>query len=93
MICNLKELNKFVLYIKFKMETVSSASALIQCQAFMCTIDLKDAYYHGPIYPNSQKFLRFAVLSPEGEEAHFQYKAFPSEYPLHRELFRRSWSR
>ncbi|XP_072002063.1 uncharacterized protein [Engystomops pustulosus] len=77
MICNLKNLNRYIRYRKFKMETVSSAVVLIQPGAYMCTIDLRDAYYHVPIHQKSQKFLRFAVRSPWGEEVHYQYKALP----------------
>ncbi|XP_071980402.1 uncharacterized protein [Engystomops pustulosus] len=77
LIINLKFLNKWVTYIKFKMESIKSTTPLINHNAFLCTLDLRDAYYHIPIHADSQKFLRFAVVSPSGEESHFQFTALP----------------
>ncbi|KAG8537238.1 hypothetical protein GDO81_024849 [Engystomops pustulosus] len=59
------------------MESVRSATHIIHQDALMCTIDLKDAYYHIPIHHFSQRFLRFSVLSPEGATLHFQFCALP----------------
>ncbi|XP_071973456.1 uncharacterized protein [Engystomops pustulosus] len=77
LIINLTFLNKWVTYIKFKMESIKSTTPLINHNAFLCTLNLRDAYYHIPIHADSQKFLRFAVLSPSGEESHFQFTALP----------------
>ncbi|XP_071998846.1 uncharacterized protein [Engystomops pustulosus] len=59
------------------MESVRTATQLIHVDSHMCTLDLQDAYYHVPIHPASQKFLRFSVLSPEGSVLHFQFCALP----------------
>ncbi|XP_072010847.1 uncharacterized protein [Engystomops pustulosus] len=59
------------------MESVRTATQLIHTDSYMCTLDLKDAYYHVPIRPSSQRFLRFSVLSPEGSVLHFQFRALP----------------
>ncbi|KAG8537840.1 hypothetical protein GDO81_023728 [Engystomops pustulosus] len=59
------------------MESVRSATQLIYTDHYMCTIDLRDAYYHIPIHHSSQKFLRFSVFSPEGSILHFQFRALP----------------
>ncbi|XP_071984144.1 uncharacterized protein [Engystomops pustulosus] len=59
------------------MESVRSATQLIYTDHYMCTIDLRDAYYHVPIHHSSQKFLRFSVFSPEGSILHFQFRALP----------------
>ncbi|KAG8538770.1 hypothetical protein GDO81_022103 [Engystomops pustulosus] len=59
------------------MESVRTATQLIHTDSYMCTLDLKDAYYHVPIHPSSQRFLRFSVLSPEGSVLHFQFRALP----------------
>ncbi|XP_071971333.1 uncharacterized protein [Engystomops pustulosus] len=64
-------------YRRFKMESLKSTTPLIPKGAALCTIDLKDAYYHVPIHPISQKFLRFAIRSPENQVRHFQFRALP----------------
>ncbi|XP_071984037.1 uncharacterized protein [Engystomops pustulosus] len=65
MIINLKNLNTHIKYRRLKMESLKSTTPLIPKGAALCTIDLKDAYYHVPIHPISQKFLRFAIRSPK----------------------------
>ncbi|XP_072006291.1 uncharacterized protein [Engystomops pustulosus] len=77
LIINLKSLNNFITYRRFHMESVRSATQLIYTDHYMCTIDLRDAYYHIPIHHSSQKFLRFSVFSPEGSILHFQFRALP----------------
>ncbi|KAG8579388.1 hypothetical protein GDO81_010859 [Engystomops pustulosus] len=59
------------------MESIKSATPLIGKNYFLCTIDLKDAYYHVPICQDHQKYLRFTVRSPGGKILHFQFKALP----------------
>lgn len=41
------------------MEDIKSAKHLISFHSFMCSIDLKDAYYLIPIHTSFRKFLRF----------------------------------
>lgn len=75
-ILNLKPLNKFIVHQTFKMETIKSAVELLFPHCYMVCVDLKDAYYHIPIHPDFQKYLRVAVKMGE-RTLHFQYKALP----------------
>jgi hypothetical protein len=59
MILNLKELNEYVVYHKFKMETLESIIKLVRPNCYMSSIDLKDAFYSVPIAPEHKKYLRF----------------------------------
>ena len=52
MILNLKQLNSFVEYHHFKMDTLTTGY-------YMAFVDLKDAYYTVPIAAKHQKFLKF----------------------------------
>lgn len=58
-ILNLKNLNKFIESIHFKMEDLRTAIKLLTPKAFMCNLDLKDAYFFIPVAKGSRKFLRF----------------------------------
>lgn len=58
-VLNLKSLNKFVDTVHFKLENFKNVKDLLSPNVFMCTIDLKDAYYMVPINKKSRKFLRF----------------------------------
>ena len=58
-IINLRNLNRFVTYRHFKMETLEFALTLLRPNCFLASIDLKDAYFTIPIAPNHQKYLRF----------------------------------
>ena len=58
-ILNLKELNEFVAYHHFKMDTLAAAISMMKPGCFMALVDLKDAYYTIPIHPSHQKYLKF----------------------------------
>ena len=58
-IINLKELNKFVKYHYFKMETFECALTLLRPNSFLASIDLKDAYFTIPMAGEHRKFLSF----------------------------------
>ncbi|CAJ0963854.1 unnamed protein product [Ranitomeya imitator] len=75
-IINMKALNKYITYRKFKMESVKTAIPLIAPHSYMATIDLKDAYFHIPIHPRHRKYLRFAVQFNQ-KILHFQYNVLP----------------
>ncbi|XP_044140850.1 uncharacterized protein LOC122931025 [Bufo gargarizans] len=75
-IINLKFLNKWITHHHFKMESIKSAIPLISPGAFLCTLDLKDAYYHVPIHPHCQQYLRFAIKK-DGRIMHFQFQCLP----------------
>jgi hypothetical protein len=58
-ILNLKRLNEELYYHHFKMESLNSALNLLRLGCFMCSIDLKDAYYTVPIDQKYVKYLKF----------------------------------
>lgn len=60
-VIDLSHLNKHILAPRFKMETAASVRASVNIGEFAVSIDLTDAYFHIPMAPRSQKFLRFAV--------------------------------
>ena len=59
LILNLKELNQSVSYVHFKMEKLSSILKLVQHNAFMAAVDLKDAHYSIWVCKEDRKYLRF----------------------------------
>ena len=61
LILNLKNLNKHVPHINFKMDTLQSCIILMKKNCFMGSLDLSDAYYPISIHPESQKYLKFRV--------------------------------
>ncbi|XP_073406275.1 uncharacterized protein [Dendrobates tinctorius] len=75
-IINLKKLNTFLRLRSFKMESIKSAIKLLFPRCYMAVLDLKDAYYHLPIYRGHQRFLRVAVWF-KGRIQHFQFAAMP----------------
>lgn len=75
-IINLKPLNRFIVKEKFKMESINSAISLLFQGCFMVSIDLRDAYYHVPIHPHFQQYLRVAI-ELGSEVHHYQYQALP----------------
>ena len=58
-VINLKFLNKFVVYEKFKQETIKTVLDLIQENDYFCSIDLKDAYWSLPLSDKSQEYVVF----------------------------------
>ena len=71
-ILNLKPINGQVRVDKFKMETLARVITAIQPGCWMAAIDLKDAYFHVPIHPSDQKYLRFRI-----ENRSYQYQVLP----------------
>ena len=63
-------LNKFVDLTPFSMESPRTVMGAVRHLDWMFTIDMKDAYFHVPIHPDSQRYLRFVF---EGRV--FQFKA------------------
>lgn len=59
LILNLKKLNEFIPYHHFKMETFEVALSMVTRNMYMCTLDLRHAYYSVPIAIEHQKYLRF----------------------------------
>ena len=58
MILNLKELNKFIVYQHFKMDSLKTVKDLMTQGCFMASVDIKDAYYTVPIATEHQKYLK-----------------------------------
>ena len=56
----------------FKMETAESIRKSIRKGEWVTSIDLTDAYFHVPIHPQSQKYLRFQT-----KKGVFQFWALP----------------
>lgn len=59
LILNLKCLNKFIQTEHFKMEDMRTVCKLVSKNNYMCTIDLKDAYFLVPVDNDDKKYLRF----------------------------------
>ena len=58
-VTDLSLLNKYINLSKFKIETSKMVLSSIRKGDWMVSIDLKDAYFHIPIHPDSRKYLRF----------------------------------
>lgn len=71
-ILNLKKLNKFITKQHFKMEDIRTATKLIFKKAFMCSIDLKEAYFLVPIHTDYKKYLRFRL-----DDKLFEFNCLP----------------
>ena len=59
MILNLKDLNNYIKYYHFKLDTFEIILHLIKPNCFMASVDLRHAYYSVPIAEEERKFLRF----------------------------------
>ena len=71
-ILNLKQINQFIPVQHFRMETLSVILPQLSSQDWAATIDLKDAYLHVPIHPQSRRLLGFSF-----EDRTFLYKVLP----------------
>ncbi|KAL0199203.1 hypothetical protein M9458_007743, partial [Cirrhinus mrigala] len=69
---NLRQLNRSVMWLKFRMLTVSQVVSQIRSEDWFVTIDLKDAYFQVSILPQHKKLPRFAF---RGEA--YQYRVLP----------------
>ena len=70
-VINLKPLNLFIKK-KFKMETTRSIRKALSPGDWVTSIDLNDSYFHIPVHPELQRYLRIVV----GVKV-FQFKALP----------------
>lgn len=59
MILNLKELNEFVKYNHFKMDSLRSAICMMTKNCYMASLDIKDAYFSIPVAPDHRRYLKF----------------------------------
>lgn len=82
MIFNLKPLNEYITYHKFKMDTLKTALTLVNKQCFMASLDIKDAYYMVRIHPDDRKYLKF-----HWRDKLFAYTALPMGYSASPRIF------
>ena len=82
MILNLKPLNKFIEYKKFKMDTLKVVLSLVKPNCYMASIDIRDAYYTVLIHPQHQKFLKFQWFNKL-----YKYTALPNGYAAAPRIF------
>ena len=73
MILDLSELNQYIVYRHFKMDTFDTAKNLVTPHCYMASLDLRDAYYSVPIADECRKFLKF-----QWRNKLYQYKALPN---------------
>ena len=59
-VLNLKKLNTFISLSHFKMENIKSVKDMIRKDSYMCSIDLKDAYFSISVARKHRKYLRFS---------------------------------
>ena len=59
MIIDLSDLNQFVSKHHFKMDNLDVATSMLFPDAWMASIDLREAYYAIPIHPDDMKYLCF----------------------------------
>ena len=71
-ILNLKKINLFIPVQHFRMETLSLILPQLSSQDWAVSLDLKDAYLHVLVHPQSRKFLGFAF-----QGVTYQYKVLP----------------
>jgi hypothetical protein len=71
-ITNLKPLNQYLVYRKFKMEQPVQLKALIREGTWFASFDLKDAYPHIPLATASQGYVTFKVCGKW-----YKYKTLP----------------
>src|SRR5207253_6754142 len=61
LIFNLKNLNKFIVTHRFKMETLRSVRECLRPGEYTVSIDLEDAYLHMPLHPDCYHLFRFCL--------------------------------
>ena len=81
-ILDLRALNKYLKRFRFKMLTAASLVRSLRQGDWFTSIDLKDAYFHIPIYPPHRKFLRFGF---EGKV--YEYTVLPFGLSLSPRVF------
>ena len=59
LVINLRQLNQFVIWEHFKMESIHLVEHLIQEGDWMAKADLKDSYFLVPIHRDHQRWIRF----------------------------------
>ena len=73
MILNLKELNKFVAYQHFKMDSLKCVTSLMTQGCYTASVDTRVAYYTVPVALEHQKYLKFTW-----KDKLYQYTCLPN---------------
>ena len=81
-IINISELNKHLVYKRFRMETINTVRQSLKQGMVAFTLDLKSAYSHIPIHPASRKYLRFFWHGRA-----FQFRSLPFGIAVAPQLF------
>ena len=71
-ILNLKKINVFISVQHFRMETLNVILPNLRAHDWAVSIDLKDAYLHVPVHPQSRRLLGFKFLDKT-----YVYKVLP----------------
>ena len=74
-ILDLSVLNKHVVYLHFKMDTLADVIEMIHPLCFFVTVDLKDAYFSVPVRPEERCWFRFIW-----KENHYQFTCLPQGF-------------
>lgn len=61
-VINLKQSNKIIPYLHFKMEDLVLLKEMLSPADYMCKIDLKDAYFAVPLSKQSRKYVCFLSI-------------------------------
>ncbi|KAM4049276.1 uncharacterized protein ACNLHF_007801 [Anomaloglossus baeobatrachus] len=85
-IINLRKLNLFLTYRRFKMESLLTTIKLLYPNCYMAVLDLKDAYYHVPVHALYQQYFRVALFMHNSVH-HFQFTAMPFGVSLAPRIF------
>ena len=59
MILNLKALNKFIKYEKFKMDHIEDVLKLVEKDMYLCSLDISNAFHNIFVSEPHQKYLWF----------------------------------
>ncbi len=73
LILNLKQLNQYIEYHHFKMDTLGAAVGVVRPGCCMASVDLKDAYYTVAVHSEHQKYLKFIF-----DGTLYQYTCLPN---------------
>ncbi|XP_029973330.1 uncharacterized protein LOC115407110 [Salarias fasciatus] len=81
-ILDLRALNKYLRTYQFRMLTHASLLRMVRRNDWFTSVDLKDAYFHIPIYPPHRKYLRFAF-----QGVCYEYRVLPFGLSLSPRVF------
>ncbi len=79
---DLRALNTFLRKYKFRMLTHAALLRLVRPNDWFSSVDLKDAYFHIPIYPPHRRYLRFAF-----QGVCYEYRVLPFGLSLSPRVF------